>query len=67
MYVIGKLNDIESNKRAINHTKITKRQLRELDRIVQRNPGISAKKVRKRIRRLYMTSRPVRNYMRHLG
>jgi len=67
MYFIGKLNDKESNNRAINHTKIIKRQLRELDRIVERNPGTSAKRARKRIRRLNVTSRSVRNYMRNLG
>jgi len=53
--------------RAINHTKITRRQLRELDRIVERNPGISAIRARRRVRQLNVSSRTVRKYLRHLG
>ena len=64
---VGKLNDRESTSRAINHTKITKRQLRELDRIVEQNPSISVKRARRRIRGLNVSVRTVRRYMRHLG
>ena len=41
--------------------------MRELDRIVKRNPGISAIRARRRVRQLNVSSRTVRRYLRHLG
>ena len=41
--------------------------MRDLDRIVERNPGISAIRARRRVRQLNVSSRTVRRYLRHLG
>ncbi len=41
--------------------------MRELDRVVERNPGISAIRARRRVRQLNVSSRTVRRYLRHFG
>ena len=49
----GRIDDKESSSRGANKTKITKKQLSKLDRVIDKNPDIYAERAMNRVPGLY--------------
>lgn len=59
----GRIDDKESISRSAKKTKITKQQLSNLDRIIDKNPDLYSEKAMNRIPGLKVYVRTVRRYL----